>query len=108
MKKILCFGLVLVLLLSSLAACGGTTPKPGPETTGSEGGGNTEPVTEAPEGFPLVKNGTAAVLRYSVFAEDITCSSGTLDHDLLQRNYEAAYAQGQRQVGDWKSWLNVA
>ena len=69
MKKILCFGLVLVLLLSSLAACGGTTPKPGPETTGSEGGGNTEPVTEAPEGFPLVKNGTAAVLRYSVFAE---------------------------------------
>ena len=45
---------------------------------------------------------------YSVFAEDITCSSGTLDHDLLQRNYEAAYAQGQRQVGDWKSWLNVA
>ena len=45
---------------------------------------------------------------YSVFAEDITCSSGTLDHDLLQRNYEAAYAQGQRQVDDWKSWLNVA
>lgn len=46
-------------------------------------------------------------IAYSVYAEDITVSSSTLDVAQLQRDYEAARDQGEREVGDWMRWLGV-
>lgn len=44
---------------------------------------------------------------FQVFAEDSTLTSSTLDYDELERNYQAGYAQAQRQVGEWKRWLGL-
>ena len=51
----------------------------------------------------LVEQGAA----FQVYAEDSTLSSSTLEYDELERNYQAGYAQAQRQVGEWKRWLGL-
>ena len=46
-------------------------------------------------------------VAHSVFAENITISSGTLDRAELDRNFEMGLAQGRRQVPEWKQWLGI-
>ena len=80
MKKIICFGLAFLSALLLLAGCGnGTTPGGTTNTTDPTDSGNTvtqpftdptdEPDPAAPVvGFPLLKNGVPATIRYSVMA----------------------------------------
>lgn len=43
---------------------------------------------------------------YSVFAEQCTLESSTLDRAELARNYTDAYEQATSEVADWKAWLS--